>query len=119
MLHLKAVRALGILMLAVIGVSLAADSNLDPRSPEVLQFIRDAQSVYIFPFKPHSELRVDTSRLGLLSHDARDSLVHIIGDPAHWENGLLTYVVPEELPPDIGILFRRGSDELALFCRST
>jgi hypothetical protein len=45
--------------------------------------------------------------------------VRIIGDSAHWEHGFLTYVVPEDLPPDIGILFRRGSDELALFCRST
>ena len=43
----------------------------------------------------------------------------IIADPAHWEHGLLTYLVPEDLPPDIGILFRRGSDELALFCDST
>jgi hypothetical protein len=75
--------------------------------------------VYIFPFKPHSELRVDTSRLRVLSRDARESLVRIIGDSAHWEHGFLTYVVPEDLPPDIGILFRRGSDELALFCRST
>jgi hypothetical protein len=106
-------------MLVVARASLAADSDLDTASPEVLQFVRDAQSVYIFPFKPHSELRVDTSRLRLLSRDASESLVGIIADPAHWEQGLLTYVVPEDLPPDIGILFRRGSDELALFCRST
>jgi hypothetical protein len=106
-------------MLVVARASLAADSDLDPASPEVLQFVRDAQSAYIFPFKPHSELRVDTSRLRLLGRDARDSLVGIIADPAHWEQGFLTYVVPEDLPPDIGILFRRGSDELALFCRST
>jgi hypothetical protein len=90
-------------MLVVARASLAADSDLDPASPEVLQFVRDAQSVYIFPFKPHSELRVDTSRLRLLSRDARDSLVGIIADPAHWEQGFLTYVVPEDLPPDIGI----------------
>jgi len=117
-LDLNAVRALGILILVVARASLAADSDLDPASPETLQFVRDAQSVYIFPFQPHSELRVDTSRLRLLSRDGRDSLVGIIADPAHWEHGLLTYLVPEDLPPDIGILFRHGSDELALFCRS-
>jgi hypothetical protein len=111
------VRALGILVL-VAGASLAADSDLDPASPEVLQFVRDAQSVYIFPWKPHSGLSVDTSRVRLLSRDARDSLVGIIGDPAHWENGFLDYIVPGDLPPNVGILFRRGADELALFCRS-
>jgi hypothetical protein len=87
-------------------------------TPEVLRLIRAAEDVYIFPvpnpLKPHR----DDKHLRLLDAQARRKLCDLLGNEGSWWHGMYNLAVVNDGSPGIGLLFRRGRNEVLLFTSS-
>jgi hypothetical protein len=83
--------------------------------PEVLQLIRTADEVSVFsvttPLKPHR----DDKHMRLLSGDARRQIIRLLGNEKNWCHCVFDLVFVEPEPTNVGLLFRRGRNELMLF----
>jgi hypothetical protein len=84
--------------------------------PEVFQFMRTANELYVFPVMTPDEPRRDRKRMRLLDSSARRRLVGILADQKSWYHGGSTLVLTRPEPRNIGVLFRKGQSELVLFC---
>jgi hypothetical protein len=86
--------------------------------PEVSELIRKADDLYIFPLltprKPHR----DSKRMRLLGGDARREIIRLLSSEQNWCQCTYNIVTIGPEPRNIGLLFRRGADELVLFFES-
>lgn len=83
--------------------------------PQVSQFMRTANELYVFPVMTPDEPRRDRKRMRLLDSSARRRLVALLVDHQNWYQGGYTMVLTEPEPRNIGILLRGGQSELVLF----
>jgi hypothetical protein len=83
--------------------------------PEVSQFMRTANELYVFPVMTPGEPRRDRKRMRLLDSSARSRLVSLLADHRNWYQGGYTLVLVKAEPRNIGILLRSGQSELVLF----
>jgi hypothetical protein len=83
--------------------------------PEVLSLIRTADEVYVFPvttpLKPH---RDDKHRRSL-GGQARHEIIRLLGNEKNWCQCVYDLVIVGPEPTNVGLLFRRGKNELVLF----
>jgi hypothetical protein len=117
-------RAMLVLLAASLSIACASTAGRGREyaiddDPPVLDLIRTADQVYVFPVtNPHKGHRHD-KRLRLLDAEARGKIVHLLGDRQNWWHGgwgLLTSTEPRK---DIGLLFRQQRNELVLFFDGT
>jgi len=94
--------------------------NIVQTSPELFQFIKSTNAIYIFPLPSPDEPRRDDKHLRLLDHEVQQELVHLLGDPKNWVHGGYEVIGSSTTkdPPSVGILFRRGSSEVVMFFSS-
>ena len=83
--------------------------------PEVSQFMRSADELYVFPVVTPLEPRRDDEHLRRLDEEARRRLVRLLTDHRNYYQGGYTMIIVEPEPRNIGVLFRRGRGELVLF----
>jgi hypothetical protein len=87
--------------------------------PAVMDLIRTADQVYVFPVtNPHNGRRHD-KRLRLLDAEARLKIAHLLGDRQNWWHGGRSLLTSTEPRKDIGLLFRQQRNELVLFFDDT
>jgi hypothetical protein len=97
--------------------------------PDILNFIRAAHEVYIFPVKftrlssaanngYWSVPRSDDKHLRLLDGEARRGIVELLSREANWFHGINDFVLIGDEPRNVGYVFRRGTDQLKLFFSS-
>jgi hypothetical protein len=83
--------------------------------PEVLDLIRRADEVYVFPIatplKPHR----DDKHMRLLVDPARREIMRLLGKERNWYQGHYSLIAIEPEPTNVGLVFRRGKNELVLF----
>jgi hypothetical protein len=83
--------------------------------PEVIHLIRTADEVYVFPvatpLKPHR----NDKHMRLLTGDARRQVIRLLGNEKNWCHCVFDLVIVEPEPPNVGLGFRRGRNELVLF----
>ena len=81
----------------------------------VLRAIRSSDEVYVFPvttpLKPHR----DDKRLRLLGRTAHRQILRLLSPRQNWYKGGYHLLVVEPEPTNMGLLFRRGQNELVLF----
>lgn len=82
---------------------------------EAIRFMRDAEQVLIFPNPKPDKPRRDDKRMRLLTGEALRSLIRLVGHQQNWYVGWDNRFGAGPPPKDIGLLFRRGRDELVLF----
>ena len=87
--------------------------------PEISPFIRSADELYVFPVLTPDEPRRDKKRLRRLDDQARRALASLLSDHRSWYQGGYTMISARPEPRNIGVLFRRGSNELVLFFSSS
>jgi hypothetical protein len=94
--------------------------------PEALRLIRSADQVYIFPVTftnkatdsvtfsatPHR----DHKHLRLLEREASRPLARLLGNSKNWLHGFDDTIWIGPVPSNVGFIFRKGKDELVLFC---
>jgi hypothetical protein len=83
--------------------------------PEVFQFMRAVNEVYVFPVMTPREPRRDRKHMRLLDSPARRRLVGILADQKGWYHGAYTLILTRSEPRNVGVLFRKGQSELVLF----
>jgi hypothetical protein len=83
--------------------------------PEISQFIRSADELYVFPVLTPDEPYRDDKHLRRIDEQARRVVVRFLSDHRSWYQGGYTLVIPKPEPRNIGLLFRRGRAELVLF----
>ena len=83
--------------------------------PEVAQFMRSADELYVFPVPTPDHPRRDAKHLRQLDEPARRRLVRLLTDQRNWYHGGYTMILAEPEPRNIGVLFRSGRSELVLF----
>ena len=83
--------------------------------PEVAQFMRTADVLYVFPVLTPRKPRRDDKHLRRLDDPARRRLVRLLTDHRSWYQGGYTMIIVEPEPKNVGILFRRGRTALVLF----
>jgi hypothetical protein len=95
-------------------------------APEVCQFMRDADQVYVFPVilpVEHNQKRGmligsphrDNTRMRQLDAEARRQLVPMLGSERDWFHGHDDTLWVGDIPTNVGFVFRRGADELVLY----
>jgi hypothetical protein len=82
--------------------------------PEVSQFVRNADELYVFPVPDPLEPRRDNKHLRRLDGEARRSLVRLLTHPGNWYHGVGS-LITGRLPRNIGVMFRSGGSQLVLF----
>ena len=105
-------RLCGLLFVTAITTA-RAESELTLPSSEVLHFMKNARTAYLFRPKPAAQPQRDDKHIRLLAESARNKLLGLLGRSENWEPGLFTVA---EWPPNLGLLFRADSDELVLYC---
>jgi hypothetical protein len=93
-------------------------AELSPFDEPVVDFMKHAQAVYVFPMKSETATRPDDKKLRLLDPEARRALVAVLSNPANWHHGLMTIGIGPYEAGSIGFLFRAQKDELILFVNS-
>src|ERR1044072_634571 len=84
-------------------------------SSEAVRFMRHADQILIFPNPAPDKRRTADRRMRLLTGEARRSLIRLVGNQRNWYVGWDDRFGTGRPPKDIGLVFRRGSDELVLF----
>ena len=83
--------------------------------PNVLQFMRTASELYVFPVMTPDEPRRDRTRMRLLDSSARQRLVALLANHQNWYQYWYKLILTKPEPRNIGVLFRGGPGELVLF----
>jgi hypothetical protein len=89
-------------------------AELSPFDQPVVDFIKRARTVYVFPVKTESATRPNDKDLRLVNAEARQALLGVLCNPANWHHGLMTVGIVYG-PGDVGFVFRKDKDELILF----
>jgi hypothetical protein len=89
-------------------------AELSPFHEPVLDLMKRAPTVYVFPVKSESAARPDDKDLRLLDAEARQALLGVLCNPANWHHGLMTVGIVYG-PEDVGFVFRKDKAELILF----
>jgi hypothetical protein len=89
----------------------------DVYDPEGLNIIRGADEVFVFPNRTPDEPHRDNKHMRLLSGDARREIVQLLGNERNWFHGFDDFLMLGREPRNIGLLFRRGKDEVVLFLK--
>jgi len=105
----------GALMLVLTSVSFVRAEGIDRPSPELLQFMRNADQVFIFSIHTRDKPRRDDKHMRVLEPRARRDLIRLLGHPQKWYMGADDRFGIGPPPKDIGLLFRSGRNELILF----
>ena len=87
--------------------------------PKVSQFIRVADELYVFPVMTPDEPRRDRKRMRRLDSSARRKLADLLAGQESWYRGGYKLIKVRAEPRNIGVLFRRGRNELVLFFSSS
>lgn len=93
-------------------------AEFTPFDEPIVNIMKQAQAVYIFPVKTKEATRPDNKDLRLLDAEARQALVFVLGNQANWHHGLMTIGLDRYYPGSIGFLFRKQDNELTLFVNS-
>lgn len=83
--------------------------------PQVFQFMRTANELYVFPVMTPDEPRRDRKRMRMLDSSARRMLIGILADHQNWYHGGYTLILTRPESGNIGVLLRSGQSELVLF----
>jgi hypothetical protein len=83
--------------------------------PQISQFIRTADELYVFPVLTPDEPHRDNKHSRLLDNQVRRMLVRLLTDHRNWYQGAYNMIIVEPEPRNIGLLFRRDRSELVLF----
>ncbi len=83
--------------------------------PEVLDLINTAERVYASPVTTALAPRLEERRMRLLVGQARREIVALLGRKRTWYVGHYTIVHGDVPPRSLGLVFRRGTNELVLF----
>jgi hypothetical protein len=102
----------------MIASTLAVEDVPQLPTPEMLTFMGNAESVYVFAVRSPTAPKRDDKHMRPLGKDPRDKLRSILGNPGSWYHGMLAIAEPVDQPTNIGLLFRKGRDELVLFFSS-
>jgi hypothetical protein len=86
--------------------------------PDVLTVIRGADQAFVFPVSTPDKPRRDKRHQRLLDPAARRKVVQILGNRFSWWQGGYSLIQTREEPPNIGLVFRKGKDEVVLFFES-
>jgi len=86
--------------------------------PDVMKAIRGADEAWVFPVATPDSPHRDNRHLRLLDADARRRVAKLLANPKSWWQGGYTLLHPGPEPPNIGLVFRRGGDEVVLFFES-
>ncbi|MEY2545608.1 MAG: hypothetical protein QOG48_725 [Verrucomicrobiota bacterium] len=99
-----------------------ASGNPNMYDPEVLDLIRTAGEVYVFPVTTPRNPHRDDKQMRLLVGQARGEIIRLLGREQNWYVGSYNIIVvasePAVLAPEptnVGLVFRRGKTELVLF----
>ncbi len=87
--------------------------------PEVSQFIRSTDELYVFPVLTPDNPRRDNKHLRRLDEQARRVVVRLLSDHRSWYQGGYTLISTRPEPRNVGVLFRSGPGELVLFFSSS
>jgi hypothetical protein len=85
---------------------------------DILTVIRGANEAFVFPVATPDKPHRDNRHLRLLDPEARRKVVHLLGNRVSWWQGGYTLISPGPEPPNVGLVFRRGRDEVVLFFES-
>jgi hypothetical protein len=88
-------------------------AELSPFDEPVVDFMKRARTVYVFPAKSQSATRPDEKDLRLLDEKARQALLGVLCNPANWHHGLMTVGIVYG-PGDVGFVFRKDKGELIM-----
>ena len=86
--------------------------------PDVLTVIRGADQAFVFPVSTPDKPRRDKARQRLLDPAARRKVGQILGNRLSWWQGGYSLIQTRAEPPNIGLVFRKGKDEVVLFFTS-
>jgi hypothetical protein len=86
--------------------------------PDVLAVIRAADQVFVFPLSTPDKPRRDKAHQRLLDPAARRKVGQILGNRLSWWQGGYSLIRTRVEPPNIGLVFRKGRDEVVLFFTS-
>ena len=92
-----------------------AAEAIDAPAPQLLRFMREADQVFVFPNPNPRKPRLDDKHMRLLAPEARCELIRLLGHKRDWYVGGDSRVEVGIPPKTIGLVFRRGRDELILF----
>ncbi len=87
----------------------------DVYDPEGLRIIRGADEVFVFPSLTPKEPHRDKKRMRLLSGESRREIMYLLGNERSWLHGFDDFIMPGPVPGNIGLVFRRGKDEVVIF----
>lgn len=86
-----------------------------PWNPPVLDCIKTAQQVYVFPNTDTQHPTRDDKHMRLLDPEARAALVGLLDDKDGWWQGLYALRFPNSPHADLGFVFKSKGCELVLF----
>ena len=91
---------------------------LSPTDEALVDFMKHAQTVYVFPLKSKTATRPDDKDLRLLDTQARQALLAVLSNRANWYHGLMTAAIRPYRAGSIGFVFRSDKGDLILFVNS-
>ena len=111
---LDPMRLVGIALFVAISIAVAHQESHSFPSSEILDFIRSAQDVYVFPYTVSEHPKMDWTHSRLLDRSPRESLKRILCDSRNYFYGFYNQgeVVGDR---GIGLCFRRERQALVLF----
>jgi hypothetical protein len=83
--------------------------------PDVMKAIRRAEEAWVFPVATPDRPHRDDRHVRLLDAGARRRVANLLTNPKSWWQGGYTLIHPGAEPPNIGLVFRGGGDEVVLF----
>ena len=83
--------------------------------PDVLACIKGADHVYAFPVAKPLRPHRDKTQMRLLDSRARSEVVGLLGTSGNWYEGFYKLIIADEGQRGLGLVFRRGRDEVVLF----
>lgn len=93
-------------------------ADLWPDDDAVVDFAKKAASAYVFAIRSDSAKRPDEKKLRSIDAEARQRFIDILNKHGNWYHGLMTWGGTPYGKGSVGILFRRGGDELILYFNS-
>jgi len=91
---------------------------LSPTDEALVDFMKQAQTVYVFPVESKTATRPDDKDLRLLDTQARQALLAVLSNQANWYHGLMTVAIGPYEARSVGFVFRSDRGDLNLFVSS-
>jgi hypothetical protein len=93
-------------------------ADLSPTDEALVDFMKHAQAVYVFPLESKIATRPEDKDLRLLDTQARQALLAVLSNQANWYQGLMTVAIKPYGAGSVGFVLRRDKDDLTLFVNS-